>query len=176
METGEWGSGRLSEVAEKVLEWGSAESGSETGLLAGKSFEGFVCAPGSAAGRNTTEEAGAGVDAGSRLSWNGVSVAVIGAAVAAEWPAQTGRASGAGGESAAGCQQAKEDRWGTRLSSLVPAWCGGSGLAPVKPPGDSLAGSHDPLGTPEQLAAQLALPGSAGLPGQPALFGSRPCW
>lgn len=118
-------------------------------------------------------------DAGSPPGWNGESVAVSGtaeAAEAAERPAQTGRASGAEGGSAAGCQQAREGRWGTGQWSLAPAWCGGSGLVPVKPPGGSLVGLHDPSGTPEWPAAQPALPGSSGPPVHSALLGSRPGW
>lgn len=129
-----------------------------------------MSAPGSAVGRSMTEEGEAGVDAGSALSWSGGSVVGFGAAVAAEQPAQTGRASGAGGESAAGCQLAKGGRWGTGQLSLVLAWYGGSGLVPVKPPGDSLVGSHDPSGTPEPLALHC----SAGPSAHPALFGSCP--
>lgn len=119
-----------------------------------------------------TVEDEAGVGAGSPLRRNGGSVVGFGVAVAE----RTGRAFVAGGESAAGCQLVKGGQWGTGRSSLAPAWCGGSGLVPVKPPGDSLVGSHDPSGTPEPLAAQLALPGSAVPPVPPALFGSFPGW
>ncbi len=146
MRTGEQGSEGLpagSEAVEKLLEWGSAECGSETGWQAGRSFVGFVSVPGSVPGRNTAEEAGAEVDAGSPLSWNGGSVVGFGAAVAAERPARTGRASGAGDESAVGSQQVMGDQWGTRQLSLAPAWYGGSGLVQVRPPGDSLVGSRD---------------------------------
>lgn len=156
-----------SEGAESLRGWGFAECVFGTGRQTGRSFAGFESAPGSARGRSMTEETEGEVGAGSPPSWNGGSVAVV-----AEQPAQTGRASAAGGECAAGCLQVKEGQSGTGQLSLAPAWHEGSGLVLVKLPGDSLAGSHDPSGTPEQLAVQLALPGSAGPLAHPALLGS----